>query len=153
MGARAVSLPRDVTPFQYYKTLLRVLDTGSDLPEGWDVELRWQNPDTVSGRTREMQYDDFAEAVSQSNAGFRSVVRRMLAGYVMRYRYAPPAPPPPPPPPPKRKRRRVVKPKSKLRRKPVERVKPKPRPKLKRRTKRVYKRDKRGRFVKAKKRR
>jgi hypothetical protein len=151
VGARAISLPRDVTPFQYYQTLLRVLDTGSDLPEGWEVELRWQNPDNRGGPNRgEMQYDDFADAIAQSNEGFRGVVRRMLAGYVMRYRYAPP---PPPPPPPKRKRRRIVKPKPVLRRKPVKRVKPKPRPKPKVKPKRVYKRDKRGRFVAQKKRR
>jgi len=82
----AVSVPRGTSPRKYLTELIRAIDTGSDLPRGWDVRLHWRNPNTLSGLTRNWRNDDFVDAVADSRPGFNSIVRNAL---VKRLRRAP----------------------------------------------------------------
>lgn len=83
----AISLPRNVKPVRFLKELIRAADTGEDLPRGWDVRIHWRNPATRSGKTRFWQPDEFAAAVADSSAGFRTLLRRILVRKLYQARY------------------------------------------------------------------
>ena len=78
LSLRARSLPRGVTPKRYFARLMDHVKTGRPLPESWDVEIGWRNPGTASGRTKEWQFDNFEDAVSDSRDGFNSLLYDVL---------------------------------------------------------------------------
>lgn len=73
-----VSLPRRVKPETFHKRLLAAIDSGEDLPRGWNVQISWRNPATKNGRTKNWQTDEFTDALSNSSAGFRNVAKRAI---------------------------------------------------------------------------
>ena len=77
------SLPKSVTPKQYYRRLLEHIVKGTPLPSKWEVNLSWRNPNTLLGRTKDWQTDDFESAIADSRSGFVSIVHREL---LKRYR-------------------------------------------------------------------
>ncbi len=79
---RMVSLPRKTKSLTYWQTLLRALDSGAELPRGWDVEISWRNPMTRSGVTKKWRSDAFADAVNESRAGFITGVRDMIVSKI-----------------------------------------------------------------------
>jgi len=74
----AVSIPRGTKPRVYLSKLIQAIDTGQDLPRGWDVQLHWRNPHTISGATRNWRQDDFVDAVADSRPGFNDIVRNAI---------------------------------------------------------------------------
>lgn len=85
MRLRVNSLPR-VSPKVYYSRLIQHIDTGRPLPENWDISIGWRNPNTLLGRSRHWQYDDFENAVSESRGGFITFLRQTLLAHLRRYR-------------------------------------------------------------------
>lgn len=71
---RARSLPKRVTPRQYFARLMEHIRFGTPLPESWDVEVGWRNPGTRAGRTKRWQFDNFEDAVSDSREGFNALL-------------------------------------------------------------------------------
>lgn len=74
---KALKVPRGTDSVRYLRSLLTGMDTGI-LPRGVQVELFWRNPETMSGRSKDWQSDDFLNAVSESNAGFASALRTVI---------------------------------------------------------------------------
>ncbi len=74
---QAIAKPRRMSPEQYLKALKKATVTG-ELPRGLEVELHWRNPDTMSGRSKNWQSDDFLGALESSTDGFRAIVRAMI---------------------------------------------------------------------------
>ena len=75
---RPVTLPKSVTPKRFFQTLLKAIDTGSDLPRGWEVDLHWRNPGTRHGLTKRWRSDAFVDAISDSREGFVWIVRSAI---------------------------------------------------------------------------
>lgn len=74
---RAIAKPPRMSAERYLRELYRATFTGK-LPRGLEVELGWRNPDTVSGRSRNWQYDSFEGALESSSDGFREIVRQVI---------------------------------------------------------------------------
>jgi len=75
---RKVSLPKGTTARQYFAGLKKALRT-QELPEGWEVDIAWRNPNTLKGRTKNWQQAEFTTALRESRKGFTTVVRKILA--------------------------------------------------------------------------
>lgn len=75
---RARSLPKGTTPKKYLQRLIQHITEGRPLPESWDVEIGWRNPETKIGRTRKWRYDGFEDAISDSREGFVSLIQDVL---------------------------------------------------------------------------
>ena len=82
---RAISLPR-VKPQTYYRRLMQVITEGRPLPESWNVELHWRNPNVKHGLTKRWRKDDFESAVSDSRDGFNMLLHDALARMIQRYK-------------------------------------------------------------------
>ena len=65
------------TRAKYLTGLKRAVRTGV-MPEDWEVNLSWRNPDTKKGRTKEWQTGDFETVLAESNDGFRKAVMNIL---------------------------------------------------------------------------
>ena len=74
---QAVKRPKRMKPTTFYAALLRAMDSG-EMPRGIDVQLHWRNPETISGRSREWQSDEFMTALEDSSEGFSTLVRRAI---------------------------------------------------------------------------
>lgn len=72
-----MDLPFGVTPRQYITGLKKALRT-QELPEGWDVEIGWRNPNTIKGRSKDWQEGPWQEVLQASRSGFSTVVGRVL---------------------------------------------------------------------------
>lgn len=81
----ALSVPKGTTARVYLSRLIRAIDTGEDLPRGWQVLLHWRNPRS-GGKTRNWRNDDFVDAVADSRPGFNGIVRRALVAQLRRAR-------------------------------------------------------------------
>lgn len=75
---RAGSLPKNVSPRRYYQRLIQHIQEGRELPESWDVQIGWRNPNTKFGRTKNWQWDSFEDAIADSREGFVSLVHGAL---------------------------------------------------------------------------
>lgn len=76
---KPVTLPKNVTQKRYFQVLLKAIDSGSDLPRGWQVDIHWRNPKTRMGATKRWRSDNFADAIADSREGFVSIVRSEIA--------------------------------------------------------------------------
>lgn len=71
---RRESLPRGVSPDEYWSTLREAASSGGELPDDWEVRIEWRNPTTKTGRSKDWQSNDFSQAIGESSAGFAMVV-------------------------------------------------------------------------------
>ncbi len=74
---RKVELPKGTTTAQYIAGLKRAVRT-KELPEGWNVDIAWRNPNTLKGRTRNWQQGDWSTTLRESRRGFATVVNNVL---------------------------------------------------------------------------
>jgi hypothetical protein len=56
---------------------LESIGSGS-LPEDWEIDLSWRNPETKKGRSANWQEGEFMEVVQSSSKGFTTVLKRIL---------------------------------------------------------------------------
>lgn len=82
---QALKVPARMSKETYLRGLLKAIDTGV-LPRGVEVELHWRNPNTITGRTKNWQSDDFNQAIADSSAGFSGVVRRAIEQQIRKAR-------------------------------------------------------------------
>lgn len=85
---KKVTLPKGTTTAQYLAGLKKALRT-QELPDGWEVDLAWRNPNTLKGRTKNWQQGEFTDTLRASRKGFTTVVRKILAQHMAEL---PPAP-------------------------------------------------------------
>lgn len=77
ISIRKVSLPEGVTAPEYIAKLRKALRT-KELPDGWEVDIAWRNPNTKKGRTKDWQQGSWGEVLQASRSGFATVVAKTL---------------------------------------------------------------------------
>jgi len=83
---RAVTVPKNMTPDKFLRSLLAVIDDGADMPRGVEVELHWRNPATKHGKSRNWDSGEFIEVITDSSPGFQTAVRRMIFKKLAQFR-------------------------------------------------------------------
>lgn len=75
-----ISIPEGTTRKQYFQTLKRGLSDG-ELPDGWEIDIAWRNPDTKVGRSKDWQQGDWQSVLEASTEGFKQVVKNVIKRY------------------------------------------------------------------------
>lgn len=75
--ARSVPASYAGNPKKYLKALLNFIRHGEELPRGLVVDLHWRNP-ASKGVSGDWRFDDFEDAISESNSGFVTTVENSL---------------------------------------------------------------------------
>lgn len=88
--------PRGMSVLKALRAVRAGVDADGELPEGFTVEWRWRNTPA-----QDLRVGDFGTVVTESRAGFHTLMRQRLDRDILRATLSAP-----PKPPPKKKRRR-----------------------------------------------
>lgn len=80
LSIKRLQIPAGVSNEESIKVMQRSLKSGDPLPEDWDVEISWRNPNTKVGRSKDWQSGEWSEVLQDSSGspGFSRAVGNAL---------------------------------------------------------------------------